>query len=75
MKSYLKGIATGLIIALVVAIIPAFAANWTSINVVLNPFRVRTIMGDVIQWGDTYTLNNGTETSFCRSRYTIKTIL
>ena len=58
----LKNFVIGVVVGAVFMSSVALAANWTSINVVLNPFRIRTIMGDVIQWGDNYTLANGTET-------------
>jgi len=59
----LKTFVTGAVAGAVLMSSVAFAANWTSINVVLNQFRIRTNMGDAIQWGDTYTLNNGSETA------------
>ena len=33
------------------------ATNWKDISVAWSPFRIRTSMGDVVQWGDTYDLN------------------
>ena len=55
MKNYLKGVATGLVVALAIAIVPVFAQ---SLNIGgLNSFRIRTAQGDVVQWGENYDLN------------------
>jgi len=62
-KLNLKSVMVGVVIGAVLTSSVALAANWTSINVVLNQFRVKTGSSDIVQWGDTYTLGNGTQTA------------
>jgi len=61
-KFNLKSMVVGVVIGTMLSSV-ALAANWTSINVVLNQFRIRTGTSDVVKWGDTYTLNNGSQTA------------
>jgi hypothetical protein len=61
MKDYIKGVATGLIIAIAIAVIPVFAKG---IDVVLNNVRISVDGMDKAQWGESYTLDNGADVPY-----------
>ena len=56
MKSYIKGLLTGLFIMIVVWCAPAMAQN---VEVFLNQFAVNVDGIDVAAWGEEYVLDNG----------------
>lgn len=59
MKSYIKGVITGLLIGAVIFAVPAIAEN---IDALFNYVRINVNGVDKMQWGDNITLSDGTET-------------
>ena len=58
MKNYLKGIITGVLISAAVTAVPAVADN---IDAMFNEVRINIDGIDRLQWGESITLDNGTE--------------
>ena len=61
MKNYFKGLICGLVLAIAVMCIPVVAEN---ISVAFNGFRINVNGVDVAQWGENYTLDNGSEVPY-----------
>ena len=61
MKSYIKGLVTGLLIGTMVTAIPAVAEN---IDALFNEVRININGIDRVQWGESITLDDGTQTPY-----------
>ena len=61
MKSYIKGLVTGLLIGAAVTAIPAVAEN---IDALFNEVRININGIDRVQWGESITLADGTQTPY-----------
>ena len=61
MKSYIKGIITGAAVTVILCSIPSFAQR---IDTVFNTIRINKDGIDAVQWGENYTLADGTEVPY-----------
>ena len=61
MKNYIKGMATGIIIAVLLSAVPVFAQ---AIDVILNNVRINLDGVNIAQWGENYTLDNGSSVPY-----------
>ena len=61
MKNYIKGLVTGLLIGATVTAIPAVAEN---IDALFNEVRININGIDRVQWGESITLDDGTQTPY-----------
>ena len=61
MKRYIKGLITGLLIGAAVTAIPAVAEN---IDALFNEVRININGVDKVQWGESITLSDGTQTPY-----------
>ena len=61
MKNFLKGLAAGLAIAVLIQVVPVFA---TGIEAVFNSVRINLSGVNKAQWGESYTLDNGDSVPF-----------